>query len=193
MIPGIISGLIPGLRRRALRRRWHAAPQAGIIRAAMRVFLAGIIQGSFVEAKIHDQDWRARLRAAIERHLPGADVYCHYSRHPNSITYGLLAIRETIEEGNRRAADCDVLVAYVPSASMGTAIEMYEAWRHGAVVLTISPLEANWVIRAYSDRVFRDVAAFEAFLGGAEAADLMAAGRRAGRFRRPDARGEGPA
>jgi hypothetical protein len=145
----------------------------------MKVFLAGIIQGSLVEAKIHNQDWRGRLRRAIERHLPGAEVYCHYSRHPDSIGYRLAGIRRTIEEGNRRAAACDLLVAYVPSASMGTAIEMYEAWRHGAAVLAISPLAANWVIRAYSDRIFPDVQAFEAFLESGGAADLIAAKRRA--------------
>ena len=130
----------------------------------MNVFLAGIIQGSLVEADIHDQDWREPIKRALAAHVPDADVYCHYSHHPNSITYGLEDIRRTLAEGNRRAGECDLLIAYVPSASMGTAVEMHEASRSGAVVLTVTPLAANWVIRAYSDEVFPDVDAFERYL-----------------------------
>jgi hypothetical protein len=130
----------------------------------MKVFLAGIIQGSIAQAKIHDQDWREPIKAAIRRHLTGADIYCHYTEHPNSITYDLPDIRRTLQDGIERAGSCDLLVAYVPSASMGTAIEMYEACRHGAAILTISPMTANWVIRAYSDEIFPDVEAFEAYL-----------------------------
>lgn len=130
----------------------------------MNVFLAGIIQGSIVRKKIHDQDWREAIKAVLARRLPGAEVYCHFARHPNSIAYDLRRLRATLAEGNRLAAACDLLVAYVPSASMGTAVEMYEAARGGAAVLTISPLRANWVVRAYSDRVFADLATFEAYL-----------------------------
>jgi len=129
----------------------------------MNIFLAGIIQGSLVEAVIHRQDWREPILAALAR-VPGAEVYCHYARHPNSITYDLPRIRETLADGIRRAGQCDVLIAYVPSASMGTAIEMHEAHRAGALVLTVSPMTANWVIRAYSDRIFPDIASLEQFL-----------------------------
>lgn len=141
----------------------------------LNVFLAGIIQGSLVEATIHLQDWREPIKAALARRLPQAEVYCHYTRHPNSIGYDLPAIRATLAEGNRKAAECDLLIAYVPSASMGTAIEMYEAARRGAVVLTISPLAANWVIRAYSNRVFATVEELDAFLGSAELGQLLEA------------------
>jgi hypothetical protein len=38
------------------------------------------------------------------------------------------------------------------------------------MVLTITPLAANWVVRSYSDRVFADLIGLEAFLaqGGLE-------------------------
>jgi len=141
----------------------------------MNVFLAGIIQGSKVEAEIHPQGWRDPIRELLLRHLPDAEVYCHYSEHPNSITYELPEIRATFDEGIRRARACDVLVAFLPSASMGTAIEMVEAARGGAVVLTVTPMSANWVVRAYSDRVFADVAGLEAFLAGEDLGALVAA------------------
>ena len=134
----------------------------------MDVFLAGIIQGSKVEAEIHDQDWRGPIKAAIARSLPGANVYCHYGRHPQSITYELPDIRETLADGNRRAAACDLLVAYIPSASMGTAIEMYEAARAGATVVAITPMDANWIVRAYADRILPDIDSFERFAASGE-------------------------
>jgi hypothetical protein len=147
---------------------------------SMNVFLAGIIQGSLAEAAIHEQDWRGPIKQAIARRLPQAQVYCHYSAHPDSIAYDLTALRKTLADGIRRAADCDLLVAFVPSASMGTAIEMYEAARRGAVVLTITPLKVNWVVRAYSDRIFDNVQELESFLGSPEFADLMASKRASG-------------
>ena len=143
----------------------------------MKVFLAGIIQGSKVAAEIHNQDWREPIRRAVETHLPGAEVYCHYTEHPQSITYDLPAIRRTFAEGNRRAGACDLLVAYLPEASMGTAIEMHEAYAHGSAIVAVTPLSANWVVRAYSDRVVADVAAFEALAASGELARLVAAKR----------------
>ncbi len=144
----------------------------------MKVFLAGIIQGSLAEAEIHRQDWRERIKAVLTRRLPQAEVYCHYTAHPQSIKYDLPAIQSTLAEGNRLSAQCDLLVAYVPEASMGTAIEMYEASRAGAVVLTVSPLKVNWVIRAYSDRIFADTDELDAFLASGELAAIGEAKRK---------------
>jgi hypothetical protein len=139
----------------------------------MKVFLAGIIQGSKVEAAIHSQDWRGPIIDALRTHLPEADIYCHFDAHPNSITYGPEQIQTTFDDGVQRSRDCDLLIAYVPSASMGTAIEMYEAYRSGATVLTISPMAANWVIRLYSHRIFPDTPSLATFLadGGLETLD----------------------
>lgn len=139
----------------------------------MKVFLAGIIQGSLAEAKIHAQDWREPIKHVLSAHLSEAEVYCHYSKHPNSITYGLDEIRSTLAEGIGRARECDLLIAYLPSASMGTAIEMYEAHRAGAAVVAISPMAPNWILRAYSDHILNDLAAFEAWAASGALADLI--------------------
>ena len=144
----------------------------------MKIFLAGIIQGSLVEADIHEQDWRRDIADIVRRHLPAAELYCHYSRHPESIRYDLPDIRRTFEEGIRRAAECDLLIAYLPAASMGTAIEMYEAARAGAVVLAVTPMAANWVVRLYSDRILGGLPALEALLASGRLAGTMHARRR---------------
>jgi len=143
----------------------------------MRVFLAGIIQGSLAEARIHDQDWRTPIKRVLAEHVGDAEVYCHYSLHPNSITYELPDIQTTLADGFKQAADCDLLIAYVPSASMGTAIEIYEAARNNAIVLTISPMAPNWVLRAYSHEIFPDVEAFEQFIATGRLAELIEQGK----------------
>lgn len=136
------------------------------------------MQGSLVEADIHKQDWREPIKSAFARHMPQAQVYCHYSQHPGSINYDLPEIVRTLEDGNRMAAESDVLVAYLPSASMGTAVEMYEALRGGAIVLAITPMAANWVVRAYSHKIFPDLPAFESFLASGELANLLKQNRK---------------
>ncbi|MGC9454852.1 MAG: hypothetical protein ACP5HU_08290 [Phycisphaerae bacterium] len=141
----------------------------------MEVFLAGIIQGSLTEAAIHPQDWREPVREALSQCLNDARVYCHYSEHPDSITYELPDIRRTLQEGLDRAADCDLLIAYLPSASMGTALEMYVASAGGAVVVTITPMSANWVVRAYSDAILPDIEAFEEFCRKGKLSELLEA------------------
>jgi hypothetical protein len=140
----------------------------------MRVFLAGIMQGSFQEMRIVDQGWRDAIKASLARHVPGAEVYCHFEAHPESVSYGHPEIVRTLKDGFRRAAECDVLVAYLPSASMGTAIEMYEAFRGGAVVLTITPLAVNWVVVVCSDKVFASMEEFDEFLASGGLGGLVA-------------------
>jgi len=144
----------------------------------VEIFLAGIIQGSLTAATIHDQDWRTPIREALRTHCARASVYCHFEANPDSITYDDERMIATLAEGNRRAAASDVVICWLPEASMGTAIEMYLAAQAGAVVLTISPMTANWVIRAYSDRIFGEIEAFEAFLAGGELEDLVDRKRR---------------
>ena len=63
-----------------------------------------------------------------------------------------------------------MLVAFVPEASMGTAIEMWEAYQHGAAVVTISPLRHNWAVKFLSHALYADLASFEVALQSGEVA-----------------------
>ena len=60
--------------------------------------------------------------------------------------------------------EVDMLLAFVPEASMGTAIEMWEAHQHGAAVITISPLKLNWAVRFLSHEIYPTLVEFEADL-----------------------------
>lgn len=127
----------------------------------MRIFLAGIMQGSHATADMHDQDYRRHLRELLEAHLPQADVYDPLADHGQSLDYGEEQAREVFLMHNAMCGEVDVVIAFVPQASMGTAIEMWEAHRAGKIVIAISGLTHNWAIRFSSHAIYADLEAFE--------------------------------
>jgi len=134
----------------------------------MRIFLAGIMQGSLVEAAVHEQDYRGRLRALLRLHLPEAEVYDPQANHSNSIDYDEATGREVFFRHNALCREVDLLIAFLPEASMGTAIEMWEAHQHGAAVITISPMQHNWAVKFLSHAIYATVEEFEAALRSGE-------------------------
>jgi len=138
----------------------------------VRVFIAGIMQGSRSDGRIEGQDYRREVAQIVRRHISGAEVLDPLELHPDSVSYSPEQARQTLLELVGLAGQVDVLVAYVPSASMGTALEMWSAYQGGVRIYTISPLADNWVVHSLSERIFPDLAAFAAFvasggLGGA--------------------------
>ena len=136
----------------------------------MRFFLAGIMQGSHTEAVIHDQDYRRRIKHLIEACFPGAEIYDPRADHSNSLNYDETTGRQVFFRHNQMCRQIDVLLAFVPEASMGTAIEMWEAYQHGAAVVTISPLRHNWAVKFLSHALYADLAEFEAALQSGQVA-----------------------
>ena len=132
----------------------------------MRIFLSGIIQGSRRGKNIHTQDYRDLLKGMLRRYAPSAEILCPIDLHPNSVDYDDAQARQTFEDMIRLAQESDVVVAYLPEASMGTAVEIWQAHKRGVPVLTISPLAENWVVMLASKRVFPSVPDFERFLAG---------------------------
>lgn len=139
----------------------------------MRFFVAGIMQGSHLGEVLHYHGYRERLRQLLSEHFPEAEIYDPLDDHRDSLSYDDQRGREVFLGHNRMCAEVDVVVAFVPEASMGTGIEMWEAWRHGRTVWTISPMAHNWVIRFCSERVFADLDSFEAALREGELQRLV--------------------
>jgi hypothetical protein len=130
----------------------------------MRFFLAGIMQGSHLGEVLHHQGYRARVRRLLVEYFPAAEVYDPLADHQDSLNYDDARGRAVFERHNEMCREVDVVIAFVPEASMGTAIEMWEAHRHGRFVVAISPLVHNWVIRFCSHRVFPDLESLETAL-----------------------------
>lgn len=144
----------------------------------MRIFLAGIMQGSHLGALMHNQDYRGHLKELLVEHLPQADVYDPLADHTSSLDYDADQGRSVFMHHNQMCCEVDVLIAFVPQASMGTAIEMWEAHRHGRVVLTISPLDLNWAVKFLSHKIYPDLEAFERALVAGEVGELIAGARK---------------
>jgi hypothetical protein len=130
----------------------------------MRMFIAGIMQGSRSDGEIEGQDYRHEIAQIARQYVPNIDVLDPFELHPDSVDYGPEQARQTFLELVESAGRVDVLVAYAPSASMGTAIEMWNAYQRGVRIYTISQMTDNWVVQSLSERVFPDVVAFAAFV-----------------------------
>ncbi|MCA9153733.1 MAG: hypothetical protein R3C99_04480 [Pirellulaceae bacterium] len=139
----------------------------------MRIFLAGIMQGSHVGLVLHNQDYRQRLKLLLQAALPGAEVYDPLADHADSLNYDDALARQVFLRHNQMCGEVDVVVAFVPQASMGTAIEMWEAHRAGRVVLTISPLPHNWAVKFLSHHIFPDIETFETALRCGDVARII--------------------
>ena len=139
----------------------------------IRVFLAGIMQGSREDDGLHSQDYRGRIKEMFARTLPDARVYCPVENHPRSLDYSHRKGREVFFDHLEMAASCDVLLAFLPEASMGTAIEMWEAHRTGRVVLTVSAMATNWTVKFLSTRILSDLDELASFLADGGLKDLL--------------------
>ena len=139
-----------------------------------RFFLAGIIQGSIPDLAIHPQDYRKHIKAILRAHVPGAEVYCPVEHHPKSLEYDERRGREVYLGHVERAAASDVVIAFLPEASMGTAVEMWEAHKRGAIVLAVTPMHENWTIKFLSTAIFPSLDAFERFVTSGELARRLA-------------------
>jgi hypothetical protein len=130
----------------------------------LRFFVAGIMQGSRQDDDICDQDYRTAIREILLTKYPEAEVVCPMELYPDSPDYDYETGKRTFLDLANRASESDVLVAYAPEASMGTAIEMWQAYGAGARILSISPMADNWVLKFLSDRVFPTTEEFAQFV-----------------------------
>lgn len=164
-----------GVSGKRAKEKSDTGERAGEPTRAVKVFLAGIIQGSHLDKQIHDQEYRLRLKAILKKHLPNADIYCPVENHPTSINYSRQQAEAVFDKHIRQASDSDIVIAYLPTASMGTAIEMWEAHNNGKTVFTISPMTTNWVIQLFSTRNFASFDDFEKFAAEGQLARFVEA------------------
>ena len=127
-------------------------------------FLAGIIQGSLPGRDIHDQEYRKTIRRILEKAFPVCRIICPMENHPRSVAYDDLKARRVFLGHLEDVRKSDVLVVFLPEASMGSAVEMWEAHRQGVLTITVSPMVHNWVVRLLSDHAFPDIEGFRIFV-----------------------------
>lgn len=140
----------------------------------MKFFLAGIMQGSHADDGLHSQSYRDQLREMVAETFPEAEIYDPFSDHGESVAYDDETGRNVFYHHNRMCREVDCLIAFVPQASMGTAIEMWEAHEHGrGKVIAISPLTRNWAVKFSSHAIYRDLETFQQALQSGEIGQLL--------------------
>ncbi len=127
-------------------------------------FIAGIVQGSLRGKGIHPQSYRERIKGVLRAHFPHCRIIDPIESNPNSLSYGRERGRKTFFRNIELAARADLVVSFIPKASMGSAIEMYRAYRRGGLVVAITPMQGNWAARFLSHHICRDMNEFARFV-----------------------------
>jgi hypothetical protein len=123
----------------------------------MRVFLAGVIQGSQPHSGIHNQGYRHQIASMLRQVVADIEIIDPHLRHPERFGMDRDGQRSLFLRYVAEAAEVDLLIAYLPTASMGTAVEMWAAYRVGVPIITVSPLRDNWVVFSLSTAVVPDI------------------------------------
>ena len=120
-------------------------------------FIAGIIQGSKKDLDVYDQSYRKTIKEILRKAFPESRVLCPVENHPDSSSYDDKKAKEVFHYHLKIVNNSHALIVYLPEASMGSAIEMWEAHHENRIVLVISPMKSNWIVRLFSDEVFADI------------------------------------
>ena len=139
----------------------------------MKVFVAGIMQGSKKGRGIQGQDYRQLIRDAVKIHNPDAEIVDPFSLFPGSVEFDDRRARQVLFEMAAEAGSSDIVIAYLPKASMGTALEMIRAYDNGKTIISISPMDENWLIRAVSAKIFPSLDEFCVWASQTHLAELI--------------------
>lgn len=123
----------------------------------MHIFLAGIMQGSRLDGDIAPQTYRQQITQALQSHLPEVIISDPCALHPNSVSYEMAAIQDTFLAMTQLAGSADVVIAYLPRASMGTAIEMWTAYHAKKYIIAVTSMNQNWVVKVTANEILPDL------------------------------------
>lgn len=105
----------------------------------MKIYLSGPIFG---RPSSESTGWRNNMKKLLsdcEFLDPVDDGYVD-ADHPDKF--------DAIVDGDIQAiTDCDVVIAMVPRPSIGTSMELWEAYRQGKTVIVITILEHAWLYK----------------------------------------------
>jgi nucleoside 2-deoxyribosyltransferase len=127
-------------------------------------FLAGIIQGSNRGRTLYDQDYRLKIKKILKKYFPEAEIVDPVEAYPHSADYDYRKGKKVFFEDIKHATRCDCLIAYLPEASMGTAVEMWECYLKKVPVWSITPMKENWAVKFLSAEIFESLEEFEKYI-----------------------------
>jgi hypothetical protein len=140
----------------------------------MKIYISGVMQGSKKGQGIEEQGYRQVISDAVKIHHPNAEIYDPFSVFPDSVEYDDQRAKQALFAMAEEAASADIVIAYLPEASMGTALEMIRAYDNGKTVVSISTLGKNWFVRAVSTKIFLSLDDFCAWIHQTHLSELIA-------------------
>ena len=138
---------------------------------SIKFFISGTMKGSIISKGLYPQNYRTQLSELIKKIHPDSEVVGYDELYPGGVENE--KEEEAFYELIKQAGNCDVMIAFIPEASMGTAIELWEAHKNKKVILTVSPLIRNWTVRFISSYLFNNIESLELFLQKGEINKLI--------------------
>jgi len=139
----------------------------------MRVFIAGIMQGDRRDDQIGSQNYRLLITEALKRHVPDVQITDPWAMNPNSVNYTEEQARRTFLTLTEKAAEVDLLIAYLPQASMGTAMEMWQAYQASVPIIAVTPMRHHWAIRFTAAEIVPDLDSLIEMIGNGRFAQIL--------------------
>lgn len=136
----------------------------------MKVYISGVVHGSHADGSIFDQSYREQIRNALQERYSDVSIVSPVSEREHDRGRDVLEGRFFGQI--QQALTANVIVAYLPEASMGAAIEMWEGYKNSRPLIVISPLE-NWSVKFLASRVYPDLNAFISAIGGGDLDELL--------------------
>ncbi len=139
----------------------------------MHVFIAGIMQGERRDDQIDSQNYRLLITEALKQHVPDVQITDPWAMNPNSVNYTEEQARHTFLTLTEKAAEVDLLIAYLPQASMGTAMEMWQAYQAGVPIIAVTPLRHHWAVRFTAAEIVPDLDSLIEMLGNGRLTQIL--------------------
>lgn len=123
----------------------------------MRVFIAGVMQGTRRDDQIGEQSYRVRLSQALRNYIPDVQITDPWALNPDSVNYEAERARHTFLTMTKEAGRAHLLIAYLPEPSMGTAMEMWEAFQAQTYIIAVTPFIHHWAVRFTANEIVPDL------------------------------------
>ncbi len=123
----------------------------------LRVFIAGVMQADRRDILMECQDYRLQLSEALRHHIPNVQLIDPWAENPNSLNYTEEQARHTFLTMTIKASEADLLIAYLPLPSMGTAMEMWQAYQGNTYIIAVTPFVHHWAVRFTARQILPDL------------------------------------
>ena len=123
----------------------------------LRVFIAGVMQANRRDTLMENQDYRLQLSEVLRRQIPDVQLIDPWAENPNSLNYTEEQARHTFLTMTNKASEADLLIAYLPLPSMGTAMEMWQAYQANTYIIAVTPFVHHWAIRFTANQILPDL------------------------------------